>query len=280
MNIYHRIADFRRARANLEGSLGFVPTMGYLHDGHLSLVDASRRENAFTAVSIFVNPTQFNNAQDLNAYPRDEEHDLHLLQNSGVDLVLLPSADEMYPPGFQTYVTVEAISQGLEGAHRPGHFVGVATVVTKLFNIVQPHRAYFGQKDAQQVAVIRQMVRDLNQPLEVVVCPTLRDVDGLALSSRNVRLSPEDRAAAGVLHRALSSARMFYLAGERHPEVLRGVLQTTLHSESRAQVEYISIADAATLEELSQPSERPLLLSLAVVFGGVRLIDNMILDEQ
>jgi pantoate--beta-alanine ligase len=277
MHICKTIDDFRVFRNIMDGSLGLVPTMGYLHEGHLSLVRASVEQNDFTAASLFVNPTQFNNPQDLERYPRDKARDLKLFEENGVDLLLIPSADEMYPSGFQTRIEVEKIAQGLEGEHRPGHFIGVATVVAKLFNIVQADRAYFGQKDAQQVAVIRRMTADLNMPIQIVVCPTVRESDGLAMSSRNARLSPEERQAAPAVFRALQAAKSRYDAGERHPETLREAMKQILADEPLARVDYISAADAETLQELDAPSERPILLSLAVFFGETRLIDNLTL---
>ena len=279
MIIARTIESFRQARKNLNGSLGFVPTMGYLHAGHLALVQSAQQANDFTAVSIFVNPAQFNSSADLAAYPRDEARDLAMLEAQGVTLVLIPSAEEMYPPHFQTYVDVEQITQGLEGEYRPGHFRGVATVVSKLFNIVQPDRAYFGQKDAQQVAVIQQMIRDLNIPVQMVVCPTLREPDGLAMSSRNARLSSDERQAAVVLHKALRKAEKTYLSGEKHPKKLVDCAKNILLSEPKAEIEYISINDFNTLTPLNTPSDAPMLLSMAVYMGKVRLIDNIILQQ-
>jgi pantoate--beta-alanine ligase len=273
------IADFRAARAVLQGSLGLVPTMGYLHEGHMALVRRATAENDHVAVSIFVNPTQFGPNEDYTAYPRDLDHDLALLRNAGVALVFMPTVEEMYPDDFQTYVEVTGVSQGLEGERRPGHFRGVATVVTKLFNIVQPDRAYFGQKDAQQVAVVRRMVSDLAIPLQVVVVPTVRAPDGLALSSRNSYLTPAQRAAAPVLYRALMAAKALYDAGGRSPDALRAAMRDVLAAEPLAQVDYVSAADAATLVELDTPSNRPILLSMAVRIGRPRLIDNLILGE-
>src|SRR5690606_1743047 len=258
------------------GSVGLVPTMGALHEGHLALVRRARSDNDAVIVTIFVNPAQFNDPKDLATYPKTLECDLALLRDSGVALVFTPTAEVMYPPGYQTYVTVEQITQMLEGAHRPGHFRGVATVVAKLFNLTQPQRAYFGQKDAQQVMVIRRMVADLNFPLEIVVCPTVREPDGLALSSRNRNLTPEQREAAPVLFRALLSAKAAYEQGERDPEMLRRAMRDTLAAEPLAEVDYVSVADAETLEELVEPVNRPALVSLAVRIGQTRLIDNLI----
>jgi pantoate--beta-alanine ligase len=272
------IADVRRERWRDAGlSWGLVPTMGALHEGHLSLVRLAKQHNDRVAASIFVNPKQFNNPADLAKYPRNTEADLDMFRAEGVDLVWVPAADEVYPPGFQTTVTVEETSQPLEGASRPGHFAGVATVVAKLFNVFQPTRAYFGQKDAQQVAVIRQMVRDLAFNLEIVVGPTVREPDGLALSSRNVRLDPPSRAAAPVLYKALWSAREAWQQGERDPDYLRSLIAQSVNAEPLAVIDYISAADPVTLAELHAPAERA-LLSMAVFFGDVRLIDNMTVE--
>jgi pantoate--beta-alanine ligase len=276
MDVLTTISDFRAARAALSGTLGFVPTMGYLHEGHLALVEAAAAQNDHVAVSIFVNPTQFGPHEDFAGYPRDMAHDLALLRGAGVRLVFAPSVAEMYPAGFQTYVTVEGVSQGLEGARRPGHFRGVATVVAKLFNIVGADRAYFGQKDAQQVAVIRQMAADLAFPTNVIVVPTVRAADGLALSSRNSYLTPEQRAAAPVLYRALSAARDLYATGERRGEALRAAMLGVLAGEPLAQVDYVSAADATTLQEISGEADGAVLLSMAVRIGRARLIDNLI----
>lgn len=250
--------------------------MGALHQGHVSLVQRARAENEFVAVSIFVNPTQFAAGGDFDKYPRTLERDMELLKPFGVDLVFAPFNDEIYPPNFQTYVTVEEITKPLEGEMRPGHFRGVATVVTKLFNIVQPDRAYFGQKDAQQVAVIKQLVRDLNMPLEIVVGETLREENGLAMSSRNEYLSREERNAASVLYRALCAARDAYASGERAGEKLRAVMRAVLNQEPRANVEYVSAADPLTLQELDE-IKNGVLLSMAVRFGTTRLIDNILI---
>jgi pantoate--beta-alanine ligase len=272
------ISEVRAFFAQHHGTRGLVPTMGALHRGHLSLVEHARAENENVAVSIFVNPTQFAAGGDFEKYPRPLERDLELLKPFGVDLVFAPSNAEMYPPDFQTYVNVENITQPLEGAMRPGHFRGVATVVTKLFNIVQPDRAYFGQKDAQQVAVIRRMVRDLNMPIDIVVGETMREANGLAMSSRNAYLSAEEREAASVLHRALCAARDAYRDGERAGEKLRVVMRDVLKQEPRANVEYVSAADPATLQELDE-IKNGVLLSLAVRLGTTRLIDNFLVRE-
>ena len=280
MQITDTIAGLRAARAQVSGSIGLVPTMGALHAGHLSLAARARSENDTVIVTIFVNPLQFGPTEDFAAYPRDLEGDLKVLENAGVDLVFTPTPDLMYPPGFQTTVDVGSLGQILEGAHRPGHFRGVATVVAKLFNLTQPQRAYFGQKDAQQVAVIRQMVRDLNFPLEVVVCPIVRDSDGLALSSRNAYLTPDQRRAAPVLYRALRAAAAAYVVGERDPEALRRIMHATLAAEPLAQPEYVSVADADTLAECQENLAQRTLLSMAVRIGRTRLIDNLVLPED
>jgi pantoate--beta-alanine ligase len=253
--------------------------MGYLHAGHLSLVRAARADCASVVVSIFVNPTQFGPQEDLDAYPRDLERDLHLLAGEGVDLVWTPDSQVMYPQGYQTWVTVEEVTRPLEGEMRLGHFRGVTTIVAKLFNAVQPERAYFGQKDAQQAAVIRQMVRDLSYPLDVVVCPIVREPDGLALSSRNVYLNPAQRKAATVLHRALSAARESYQKGECDAQELRRVMSETINNEPLARLQYVSCAHPDRLEELQGPIQGRALLSMAVFIGKTRLIDNMVIGE-
>lgn len=277
MRQVHTIPDMHALRRQLAGSVGLVPTMGYLHAGHLALVARARAENDHLIATIFVNPTQFGPNEDFAAYPRDMAGDLAQLAEAGCDVVFTPATDEIYPPGYQTYVTVEAVSQPLEGSHRPGHFRGVATVVAKLFNLTRPTRAYFGQKDAQQVRVIQTMARELNFDLEVVVCPTVREADGLALSSRNSYLTPAQRQAAPVLYRALTGARDAWTRGERDPQRLRTVMTTVLAAEPLAQVEYASAADAITLSELDAPTDGPVLLSLAVRIGRTRLIDNQVL---
>ena len=276
MEIVSSLSDLRAARLSLDGTVGLVPTMGYLHEGHLSLVERAKAENRRVLVSIFVNPSQFGPSEDLSKYPRDLERDLSLLRPLGVDLVWTPTAEIMYPPGYQTWVEVEALSKGLEGAMRPGHFRGVGTVVAKLFNATQPDKAYFGQKDAQQVAVIRRMATDLNFPLEVIVCPTHREADGLAMSSRNVYLNVDERRAAVVLFRALSAAKELHEAGERDAERLRARMKETLAGEPQAQAQYVSCADYDSLEELDTVTGKA-LLSLAVYFGKTRLIDNFVL---
>ncbi len=280
MQIIERIAALRAARAELAaaGPLGLVPTMGFLHAGHLSLVEQARAECANVAVSIFVNPTQFAPHEDFESYPRDMQRDLDLLREAGVALVFAPPADEIYPPDFSTYVDVQDVTETLEGAARPGFFRGVATVVGKLLNMVQPERAYFGQKDAQQTVVVRKLVHDLNIPTEIIIGPTVREPDGLAMSSRNAYLSPPERTAAPVLYRALQAAQARYAAGERSGEALRQTMREVLAGEPLAQPEYVSAADPLTLRELEQVGERGALLSLAVQVGPARLIDNVVLS--
>ena len=273
------LTDLRQARTALPGSFGLVPTMGALHEGHLSLIRRAKAECEHVGLSIFVNPTQFGPSEDLSKYPRDLDRDLKLLEPLGVDVVWMPVPEDVYPPGFQTWVNVENVSTPLEGAHRPGHFRGVATVVAKLFNAFTPDKVYFGQKDAQQAVVIKRMVRDLNFPLEVVVCPTLREPDGLAMSSRNVYLNPEERQAATVLYRALSAAKKEFDSGQRDAELLRSILSSTIAAEPLAREEYVSAADPETLAELEQV-ENGVLLSLAVRIGKTRLIDNFLLPSR
>jgi pantoate--beta-alanine ligase len=269
--------ELRQKRRELRGPVGLVPTMGYLHGGHLSLVQRAKEECASVVVSIFVNPTQFGPQEDLAAYPRDLERDQAMLGEAGVDLLWTPTNEVMYPEDAQTWVTVEEITKVLEGAMRPGHFRGVTTVVTKLFNAVQADKAYFGQKDAQQLAVIRQMVRDLQFPVQIVACPTAREKDGLALSSRNTYLNPAERQAAVVLYRALSSARESYLSGEHSADCLRQAMLSILSAEPLAHIQYVSCADRNTLQELEWVTNG-CLLSMAVYIGKTRLIDNFVLE--
>jgi pantoate--beta-alanine ligase len=266
-------AEIRTAVASSPRPIGLVPTMGWLHDGHRSLMRRSRGENAATVVSIFVNPRQFSSSEDLARYPRNEARDLGICESEGVDIVFAPPVEEIFPPGFDTTVSVGAVARPLEGAARPGHFEGVATVVAVLFGLVGADRAYFGQKDAQQVMVIDQMARDLAVPTRVMACPTVREADGLALSSRNVRLTPEQRAAAPVLHRALLAGRALREAGETSADAIRDAMRRVLATEPLAETEYVSCADARTLLELERV-DGPALLSVAVLFGTVRLIDN------
>ncbi len=279
MEIIKTIARLRQVRARF-AQVGLVPTMGYLHAGHLSLVRLARDACDTVAVSIFVNPTQFGPHEDLDRYPRNLERDFQLLQAQGVDLVFVPDVAEIYPDGYGTYVEVQGVTEMLEGAARPGHFRGVATVVCKLFNIIQPTHAYFGQKDAQQTVVVRKMVRDLDLPIEIVIGPTVREADGLALSSRNAYLAPDEREAATVLYRALMSARERYEAGSRDAEELRAAMRAVLSAEPLARVEYVSTAHPLTLQELDQLDTDGALLSMAVRIGRTRLIDNIILCDR
>jgi pantoate--beta-alanine ligase len=265
-------------RQESEKSWGFVPTMGYLHEGHLSLVRRAREENGRVAASIYVNPTQFAPTEDLASYPRDLERDLTLLKAENVDLVFTPSDEIMYPSDFQTAVLLSKVTKPLEGASRPTHFSGVATVVAKLFNIVQPDRAYFGQKDAQQAVVLRQMVRDLNFDLELIVCPIVREPDGLAMSSRNKYLSPNERKAALVLSRALQQAQAAFAGGARDAGALRRLMAGAIAAEPLAHLDYVSAAHPDTLTELER-IEGKALLSMAVFIGKTRLIDNLIVLE-
>jgi pantoate--beta-alanine ligase len=278
MEVLKTVAAFREARSALTGSLGFVPTMGYLHEGHMSLVRRAAAENDHVAVSIFVNPTQFGPNEDFARYPRDEERDLALLRDAGVDLVFLPSVEEMYPPGATTYVDVGPITEVLEGKSRPGHFRGVATVVLKLFEVVRPDRAYFGRKDAQQLVVVRKMVRDLLLPVAIVPCETVREPDGLAMSSRNTYLSPPQRKSALCLFRALTLAQEMWTRGVRDAATYRARMRELIEAEPEASVDYVSVADPETLQEVDR-IQGPALVSLAVRVGQTRLIDNVTLGE-
>jgi pantoate--beta-alanine ligase len=273
------IREVRDWRRDDRGSVGLVPTMGYLHAGHVSLVDAARRENDRVAASLFVNPAQFGPSEDLARYPRDLERDTRLLEAAGCDLLFVPRVEEIYPAGFQTTVDVGAVAAPLEGARRPGHFQGVATVVLKLFGIFQPDRAYFGAKDAQQLAVIKKMVRDLDLTVEIRACPTVREADGLAMSSRNVYLTAEERRAAPVLHRALLAGRDRWAAGERDAEALRQTIRSVLAEEPRVRPDYVSVADPETCQEL-ETLAGPALLSLAAFLGKARLIDNIVVGME
>ena len=273
MDVVRSRAELHHALAALPRPLGLVPTMGWLHAGHRSLIARARDECGAVAVSIFVNPRQFDDPADLAKYPRGEARDLALCADTGADLVWVPSVDDVYPPRFDTSVTVNRLTLPLEGAARPGHFAGVSTVVAILFAVVRPDRAYFGEKDGQQLRVIDRMARDLGIT-EVVRCPTVRERDGLALSSRNVHLGADDRAAAPVIHRALLAGRAAWASGERDAAVIRGRVGDVLAMEPRADVEYVSCADDATLAELER-IQGPAMLSLAVRFGATRLVDNI-----
>ena len=277
MQVVKTISDIRALRQRLSGSVGFVPTMGYLHEGHLALVKRARMENSTVIVSIYINPAQFGPREDFGSYPRDLNRDIELLREEGVDIVFVPTDAEMYPPEFSSWVDVEKVTERLEGAFRPGHFRGVVTVVAKLFNIVQPSRAYFGQKDAQQAVVIKRMVADLNMGIEIIVVPTVRESDGLAMSSRNVYLSLEERRAATILFRALTLAQKLWQGGEKDADKVRRQMTSLIQKEPLARIDYVSIADAETLEEQSSV-DRPALASLAVRIGRTRLIDNIPLE--
>jgi pantoate--beta-alanine ligase len=271
-------AELREARAALPDPLGFVPTMGALHEGHASLVRRARADCASVAASIFVNPTQFGANEDLARYPRDEAGDLALLESLGVELAFVPHVDEIYPPGSTMTVDVGTLGEVLEGVARPGHFRGVATVVTILFNLVAPDRAFFGQKDGQQSVVIRRLVRDLGMPVEVVVCPTVRESDGLAMSSRNRYLTDQERAQAPILNRALRAAALALASGDSSAESLRQFMRDELAAATLGNVDYVSVADAETLQEL-EIVDRPALASLAVRFPSARLIDCQPLEQ-
>lgn len=276
MQVVESIEAVRQIRwENPTETWGLVTTMGALHAGHMALVRRAVAENDRVGVSIFINPIQFNNPSDLEKYPRDLAHDLGLLKAEGVDMVWTPTESIMYPPNFQTFVNVEIMTQHLEGASRPEHFKGVTTVVAKLFNAFQPNRAYFGQKDAQQVAVIQQMVRDLGMNLDIVVCPIEREADGLAMSSRNARLSEDERQAATILWKALQAAQARWDVGERDAVALRYEMRSVIENEALASVDYVSVADPITLEELNGQIKSA-LLSLAVYVGDIRLIDNLV----
>ena len=276
MRVISSIPETRAALRELPRPHGLVPTMGYLHEGHMSLVQKARADNASVSASIFVNPTQFGPSEDFTTYPRNMDRDLSMLEAAGVDLVYAPPTEVVYPPGFDTYVTVGALTDPLEGTARPGHFRGVATVVAKLFNVLQPDRAYFGQKDAQQALVITKMALDLDFPVEVVVMPTIREPDGLALSSRNVYLAPEERHAALAISRSLREAQRLHADGERDAHRLRAAISAILATEPLLQPEYVSVADRLTLAELELVNG-PAVVSMAVKVGRTRLIDNVVL---
>lgn len=273
MRIVRDVASVRAAVAGA-GRVGLVPTMGAFHEGHLSLVRAARAACDLVVVWLFVNPTQFNEAADLAAYPRDEERDAALAAACGADILFAPTVEEVYPAGYATTVTVAGIADVLEGAQRPGHFAGVATVVAKMFNMVGPDVAFFGAKDAQQVAVVRRMVADLDLPVEIEVLPTVREPDGLAMSSRNVRLGPDDRRRAAALHRGLSTARDAVAAGLRDPVAVAAVVERVLAGEGLT-AEYIAVVDPGSFAPVTSV-DRPALVALAVRVGPVRLIDNMV----
>lgn len=279
MKVAVELEELRRMRRELKAPSGLVPTMGYLHEGHLSLVRRAREECGSVGVSIFVNPTQFAPEEDLDSYPRDLERDLQMLEEEGVDLVWTPTTEVVYPTGAQTWVEVEELTRELEGKRRPGHFRGVTTVVAKLFNAFEPDKAFFGQKDAQQAVVIQRMVMDLCYPIEIVVCPIVREPDGLAMSSRNTYLDPAQRRAATVLSRALHSAENAFEGGETDAHALRETMLSVLEAEPLAEVQYVSVADPRTLRELEGKVDDA-LLSMAVYVGKTRLIDNAVLGGK
>ena len=270
----------RKLRREQDKTIGLVPTMGALHEGHLSLVKEARHMCDVVIVSVFVNPTQFGPHEDFNLYPRDLTSDTAKLTDYNVDYIFAPSTDEIYPRGFSTYVTVEGLSEPLEGEFRPGHFRGVATVVTILLNTIRPDFAFFGQKDAQQTLVIKRLVRDLAFDTEIVVLPTVREESGLALSSRNVYLNDEERKAALVLYRALGRAKEMYKSGERSGHRIAEMIRQTIEAEPRARTDYVSVADAETLEQLDRLDDRTVLIALAVKIGKTRLIDNIVLNRK
>ena len=279
MKVVETCAEMASLCREVDRPLGLVPTMGALHDGHLSLVRQARADNSTLAASIFVNPTQFGPHEDFARYPRSLERDLELLAAEGTDLVFVPPPHEVYPEGFDTWIEPGAVAEGMEGAARPGHFRGVATVVAKLFTITRPDRAYFGQKDGQQVAVIRKMNEDLNLGVDVVTMPTIREPDGLALSSRNAYLSPEEREAAPAVYRALCAAEDVWRRGERDAGRIQRAAQNILGRETLIDaVDYISIVDADTMRPVATTHEgRPVMIAAAVQLGTVRLIDNLVL---
>ncbi|UCB42489.1 MAG: pantoate--beta-alanine ligase [Dehalococcoidales bacterium] len=276
MQVVETITEMKRLRRQLPEPFGFVPTMGYLHKGHISLVRYARKENASVVASIFVNPTQFGPSEDFEDYPRDTKRDLAMLEEAKTDVVFIPPATEMYPERFSSWVEVGKLTERLEGNARPTHFRGVTTICTKLFNIVEPTKAYFGQKDAQQALVIKKMVADLNMNLEIVMCPTVREPDGLAMSSRHIYLSKEQRQAAVSLYEAIQLAEELWSEGERDAEHLRQVVTSHIQQQPLAEIEYVSVADTETLEELKTATSSG-LLSLVVRFGKTRLLDNTIL---
>jgi pantoate--beta-alanine ligase len=269
----------RKIRREQDRTIALVPTMGALHDGHLSLVREARRMCDVVVVSVFVNPAQFGPTEDYEHYPRDLTKDTALLTDYNVDYIFAPSAEEMYPPNFSTYVNVSGLSKPLEGATRPGHFRGVATVVSILLNTVRPDFAFFGQKDAQQAVIIKRMVKDLAFDTEIVVLPTVREDSGLAVSSRNLYLSAEEKQSAAVIQRALAKAEEVFKKGERHAGRLEEIVGKTIESEPSVRVDYISVVDAKTLEKLDKLDERPILIAVAAYVGKTRLIDNTLLNK-
>jgi len=279
INRRQRMSSVARKIRREDRTIGLVPTMGALHEGHLSLVREARRMCDVVVVSIFVNPAQFGPGEDYEKYPRDLTNDTKLLTDYNVDYIFAPTADEMYPKGFATYVTVEGLSEQLEGSSRPGHFRGVATVVTILLNTVRPDFAFFGQKDAQQSLIIRRLVKDLAFDTEMVILPTVREDSGLAISSRNLYLTADDQTAAAVIHKALARAKTAYKDGERSAARLEILVRSTIEIEPRARVDYVTVVDAETLARLDKLDERPIMIGVAVFIGKTRLIDNTILNR-
>ena len=277
MKVIEKIDEMKQLRQQLAEPVGFVPTMGYFHEGHLALVKRARAANHWVIVSIFVNPTQFGPQEDFDKYPRDPQRDLAMLEEEEPDIVFMPSVAEMYPAQFSSWVEVEKVTERLEGASRPGHFRGVTTVVAKLFNIIQPAKAYFGQKDAQQVIVIKRMVADLNMNLEIVTVPTVREPDALAMSSRNTYLNPQERQAAVVLYQALTLAHQLWSQGEKNAQTIRQQMTGLIQKQPLATIDYVSLANTETLDELDN-IKSPALVSLAVKIGNTRLIDNIVLE--
>ncbi len=280
MRVVERIDELSATLSSLRGkSIGFVPTMGYFHEGHLSLMRCARKENEIVVVSIFVNPIQFLPGEDLNRYPRDIERDRKLAEKEGVDLLFIPDEREMYPEGFSTYVEVSGITEKLCGRSRPGHFRGVTTVLLKLFNVVKPDRAYFGKKDFQQLKVVSRMVEDLNFGIEVVGCPTVREKDGLAMSSRNTYLSEEERRSALSLYRSLILAKEMFERGERDAETIRRRISEFILSHPHTRIDYVEVVDQETFEPVKRVREGD-LIALAVFVGNTRLIDNWVVGEK
>jgi pantoate--beta-alanine ligase len=277
MKIVTSLNDLFDERAKLTEPVGLVPTMGYLHEGHLSLVREAKKECESVVVTIYVNPTQFGPNEDLESYPRDLERDTNLLRSEGVDLLWIPTSEIMYPPGYQTWIEVTELTGFLEGQQRPGHFKGVTTIVTKLFNAIHPQKAFFGQKDAQQAIVIQRMIKDLNYNLEIKICPIIREPDGLALSSRNVYLNPAERQAATILNKSLNMAKQAYKNGERSSQKIIGLIENIINKEPLAKIQYVSCANLQTLEEVEGDITKPVLISMAVFFQKTRLIDNIVL---
>jgi len=270
----------RKIRREQDRTIGLVPTMGALHAGHLSLVREARRMCDVVVVSVFVNPAQFGPGEDFERYPRDLTKDTALLTDYNVDFIFAPPVDEIYPKGFSTYVNVEGVADQLEGAARPGHFRGVSTIVTILLNVVRPDFAFFGQKDAQQAVLIRRLVRDLAFDTEIIVLPTVREDSGLAMSSRNMYLKPEEQQAAAVIHRALAKGKETYKAGERNANKLAGLVRAAIEAEPLARVDYVSVTDAETLETIEKVDDRAVLVTVAAYIGKTRLIDNTVLNSS